>query len=135
MLGSIGLTSLVVLRQLLVQSETAEAAETDGLTGLANRSRLHDELAHALQRASRTGDTVAVLLIDLNGFKQINDTLGHRAGDGLLVAVAEAMRHSVRQDDLVGRLGGDEFAVLLRTAGDESAAGAVAQRIGAAIAR
>ncbi|MET0422307.1 MAG: diguanylate cyclase [Actinoplanes sp.] len=133
-LGGLGITSLVVLRQVLAQTETIEAAETDGLTGLANRARLHHELARALHRAGRSGGTVAVLLIDLNGFKRINDTLGHQAGDDLLVAVAGAMRRSVRRDDLVGRLGGDEFAVVVHPFGDEKAATSVAQRIIEAVA-
>ncbi|GAB2567237.1 hypothetical protein Aab01nite_45130 [Paractinoplanes abujensis] len=129
-LGSMAITGLVVLRQVLVQSEITEAAETDVLTGLANRARLHDELARSLRRNART----AVLLIDLNGFKQVNDTLGHQAGDDLLVAVADAMRSSVRPDDVVGRLGGDEFAVLVRSVTDRAGAAAVAGRISAAIA-
>ena len=112
-LGSIGITGLVVLRQMLAQRESNEAATTDTLTGLANRARLHLVLARALERGARTRHRTAVLLIDLNGFKQINDTLGHQTGDGLLIAVAEAMRRCVRGDDLVGRLGGDEFAVVL----------------------
>ncbi|GLY07666.1 diguanylate cyclase [Actinoplanes sp. NBRC 101535] len=132
--GSTGLTGVVMLRQVLAQSETAEAAETDALTGLANRARLREELTRALQRSARTGRPVAVLLIDLNGFKQINDTLGHLAGDGLLAAVAEAMQASVRQDDLVGRLGGDEFGILLQSVADEAGAAAIAERIIEAIA-
>ena len=112
-IGSIGITGLVVLRQMLAQNESDEAAATDALTGLANRARLHLVLARALERGVRTQRRTAVLLIDLNGFKQVNDTLGHRTGDGLLIAVAETMRRCVRGDDLIGRLGGDEFAVVL----------------------
>ena len=112
-IGSIGITGLVVFRQMLAQRESDEAAATDTLTGLANRARLHLVLARALERGARTQRRTAVLLIDLNGFKQINDTLGHQTGDGLLIAVAEAMRRCVRGDDLIGRLGGDEFAVVL----------------------
>ncbi|SDS45750.1 diguanylate cyclase domain-containing protein [Actinoplanes derwentensis] len=133
-LGGMGLTGLVVARQLLAQWESTEAAETDPLTGLANRARLHDELHDALRRAARTGRPIAVLLIDLNGFKAVNDRLGHQVGDGLLVAVAGAMSRSVRGDDLVGRLGGDEFAVVVQTASGEPDATAVARRILAAIA-
>ncbi|MBU2668402.1 GGDEF domain-containing protein [Actinoplanes bogorensis] len=133
-LGGIGITTLVVLRQALAQTEITEAAETDALTGLANRARLHDELARSLRRAARGGQSLAVLLLDLNGFKQVNDTLGHQAGDDLLIAVAHAMRRTVRHDDLVGRLGGDEFAVIVRSVSDEAGALAVAQRLDEAIA-
>ncbi|WP_430786316.1 diguanylate cyclase domain-containing protein [Actinoplanes sp. G11-F43] len=129
-LGGMGITGMVVARQLLVQRESTEAAETDALTGLANRARLHDELNHALRRGGRTG----VLLIDLNGFKGVNDRLGHQVGDGLLVAVAGAMSRAVRGDDMVGRLGGDEFAVVVKAVSGEADAVAVAKRITEAIA-
>ncbi|MEU8662569.1 GGDEF domain-containing protein [Actinoplanes philippinensis] len=132
-LGGAGITGLVVLRQLVVQEEITETAETDPLTGLANRARLHDELSRALRRSARAGRSVAVLLVDLNGFKRINDTLGHQVGDGFLVAVATAMRGAVRNSDLVGRLGGDEFAVLVRPVDGEADAAAVAERVSQAI--
>jgi diguanylate cyclase (GGDEF)-like protein len=133
-LGGAAITGLVVLRQLVVQREITVAAETDALTGLANRPALHDELTRALHRSARTGRAVAVLLVDLDGFKRINDTLGHQVGDGLLVAVAAAIRGSVRDGDLVARLGGDEFAVLVRQAGGEPEAAAVAEAVSRAIA-
>jgi diguanylate cyclase len=129
-IGGMGLTGQVLLRQIIAQRESAEAAETDALTGLANRARLH----RSLVKATAAGRPVAVLLIDLNGFKQINDTLGHQAGDGLLVAVADAMRCSVRPGDLVARLGGDEFAVVMQPVVTEADAARVAQRIVDAIA-
>ncbi|MBU2669344.1 GGDEF domain-containing protein [Actinoplanes bogorensis] len=132
-LGSMGITAIVVVRQMLAQNESDEAASTDALTGIANRARLHRELASALYRAGRAGRAVGVLLIDLNGFKPINDTLGHQAGDQLLVAVAEAMRRAVRGDDLAGRLGGDEFAVILRSVAGEDEAAGVARRISEAL--
>ncbi len=84
----------------------------DNLTGLANRSLLREHLQHAVARARR-GSPVAVLLIDLDGFKQVNDTHGHAAGDRLLVAVAQRLRDGVRGADTAARLGGDEFAVVL----------------------
>ncbi|GAB3855521.1 diguanylate cyclase domain-containing protein [Dactylosporangium cerinum] len=84
----------------------------DNLTGLANRSLLREHLQHALARARR-GSPVAVLLIDLDGFKQVNDTHGHAAGDQLLVAVAQRLRDGIRGADTAARLGGDEFAVVL----------------------
>ncbi|MGI5186018.1 diguanylate cyclase domain-containing protein [Dactylosporangium sp. CA-152071] len=84
----------------------------DNLTGLANRSLLREHLGHALARARR-GSPVAVLLIDLDGFKQVNDTYGHAAGDQLLVAVAQRLRDGIRGADTAARLGGDEFAVVL----------------------
>ena len=87
----------------------------DGLTGLANRTHLHEELAAAL--AAGPPGTVSLLLIDLDGFKAVNDTLGHPAGDALLAAVAGKLTAAVRDGDLAARLGGDEFAVLLRDCG------------------
>ncbi|WP_250008391.1 GGDEF domain-containing protein [Actinoplanes sp. M2I2] len=88
-------------------------ALSDGLTGLANRTSFHEQLTAALA-APAAADTTSVLLIDLDGFKAVNDTLGHAAGDALLAGVADRLRASVRTEDLVARLGGDEFAVLLR---------------------
>ncbi|WP_108666867.1 EAL domain-containing protein [Euzebya rosea] len=84
----------------------------DGLTGLANRTLLVDRMAQALQRARRHGGHVAVLFIDLDDFKAINDTLGHDAGDAVLVSVARILRAAVRPDDTVARLGGDEFVLV-----------------------
>ncbi|MEV4518154.1 bifunctional diguanylate cyclase/phosphodiesterase [Dactylosporangium sp. NPDC049525] len=130
--GAFGITGLVVLRQVLVQQESREMAVTDGLTGLANRFRVHEVLARALARGERSGRSTAVLLIDMNGFKQVNDTLGHEAGDRLLVEFGEMMRRSVLGGDMVGRLGGDEFAVVLHDIGRVDHAVAVAKRIVAA---
>jgi diguanylate cyclase (GGDEF)-like protein/PAS domain S-box-containing protein len=88
-------------------------AAHDPLTGLANRAQLRARLHDALVAAQRSGHTMALLLLDLDDFKRINDVHGHPAGDAVLQAVAERLRASVRTDDVVARLGGDEFAVLL----------------------
>lgn len=95
------------LRQL------AELAETDPLTRLYNRGHFDRRLAAEVDRSRRTGDPVGVLLIDVNHFKEINDTLGHVAGDEVMRAVAEVLRRSVRTYDIPVRFGGDEFAVIL----------------------
>ncbi len=84
----------------------------DPLTGLANRSLVLDHLDLALKRAVRRSSLVAVIFLDLDDFKRINDTLGHVAGDELLVGVAERLRDTVRPTDTVGRWGGDEFVVV-----------------------
>ena len=108
----------------------------DPLTGLANRTLFSDRIAHALDRASRDGTGVAVLYLDLDDFKALNDTLGHAAGDQCLVATAERLRAAVRVGDTVARLGGDEFAVLLEgthVAHAEEEAVAVAVRVEAAL--
>lgn len=87
---------------------------TDELTGLLNRRGFQDILLRALADAERHGDVGLLLLCDLDHFKATNDTYGHLAGDSVLTAVAEVLRHSTRRNDAVARLGGDEFAVLMR---------------------
>ncbi|MEV4654521.1 bifunctional diguanylate cyclase/phosphodiesterase [Micromonospora sp. NPDC049301] len=96
-----------------VADEHAYAATHDALTGLANRRHLLDQGTEQLSARHADGVT-ALVLIDLNHFKEVNDTLGHAAGDQVLVQVAERLRSAAQGDDLVARLGGDEFAVLLR---------------------
>ncbi len=93
------------------------AASHDQLTGLANRNGFNHGLDAALATAARTGRELALLCLDLDGFKAVNDTLGHAAGDALLAAVAQRLVQSSRGTDLVARLGGDEFAVVLPGAG------------------
>jgi diguanylate cyclase (GGDEF)-like protein len=107
-------------------------ADHDVLTGLANRRRFETELQRHLERCGRHGPTGALLLLDLDNFKQVNDTLGHNAGDELLITIAGLLRRSIRGSDLVARLGGDEFAVLLTEGGQEAAqrvAGLVVERV------
>jgi diguanylate cyclase len=100
----------------------------DELTGLPNRRLLNDRLEQALALGRRRRGTCAVLVIDLDRFKEVNDTLGHHHGDELLRAVAERLRGAVRESDTVARLGGDEFAVLLPDVTDGAAALVLAQR-------
>ena len=96
-------------------------AHHDALTGLLNRGSFERELDAHLKRSDRYGHEGAVLLLDLDNFKYINDSLGHRAGDELIVAVAQALRARLRETDLLARLGGDEFAVLLPREGTPEA--------------
>ena len=101
----------------------------DGLTGLPNRSMFSKLLATSISEAHRCNRQLAVAFLDLDRFKQINDTLGHEAGDQLLQEVALRLRHSVRDSDTVARLGGDEFVVLLSELADGKYAATVAQKI------
>lgn len=141
--------SLLLQRKLLedktvaLEQTTAEAlylAQYDSLTKLSNRIYFRDGLQQAMARASRNGTRLAVMFIDLDHFKRINDTLGHSAGDRLLQEVADRLGHSVRATDMTGpqrlesdyhlaRQGGDEFTVLLAELDDPLSAGVVAQRI------
>jgi diguanylate cyclase (GGDEF)-like protein len=104
-----------------------EQASLDGLTRLLNRTHFSDEMKRALAARTLEEDLV-VLLIDLDDFKTINDTMGHAAGDALLVTVADRLREAVREGDVVARLGGDEFAILLPGA-DSAAGGRIAEDI------
>lgn len=104
-------------------------ATHDELTGLANRALLQDRLDQSLRFAHRSGRILAVLLIDLDRFKIINDSLGHDFGDKLLRSVAERLQHVVREADTVARLGGDEFVVLLSEVADVDDVGLLAARI------
>ena len=101
----------------------------DSLTGLPNRSLFLDRLKHAMARSRRDGSRCCVLFIDLDRFKRINDSLGHRAGDQILLETADRIAHALRADDSVARLGGDEFTVLCEGVSDEDEALLVADKI------
>ena len=106
-----------------------QIAHYDSLTQLPNRHLLTDRVAHALQRATRNASKLALLFIDLDQFKKINDTMGHQAGDRLLVVVAKRLSECVRTCDTLARLGGDEFALLLEDINDSADAERVALKI------
>jgi diguanylate cyclase (GGDEF)-like protein/PAS domain S-box-containing protein len=95
------------------EEHISQLAHHDPLTGLFNRFSLHQRLEQALLTAQREGDEVAVMLIDMDRFKSINDTLGHQAGDALLIEIAQRLRDTTRESDIVARLGGDEFIIAL----------------------
>ncbi len=101
----------------------------DPLTGLANRALFHDRVAQAIAGSARRHSELAVLFIDLDSFKTVNDSLGHTAGDQLLIAVSERLRQCVRRGDSIARLGGDEFAVLIDGFDGADTASTIAQRM------
>jgi diguanylate cyclase (GGDEF)-like protein len=115
-----------------IRARLEHQAETDALTGLYNHRAFHDRLRRALVDASATHDTVALLMLDLDDFKKVNDVYGHGVGDQLLNQVADVLRTSVRTSDTVCRVGGEEFAVILPS-GDLRSATALADRIGEAL--
>jgi len=115
-------------------AELERLAHYDTLTGLANRLLLGAQLQHALERAARHADTLVVMEIDLDGFKTVNDTLGHPAGDKLLQIVARRIRDALRVEDIVARLGGDEFAVVMESVPAVADAATVAAKLIALIA-
>ena len=100
----------------------------DELTGLPNRAYLNESLSRAISAAKRAREKLALLYLDLNGFKQVNDTYGHKEGDGVLVDVARSLEKIARESDFVARLGGDEFAVIMPRVSDRSHVDAAASR-------
>ncbi len=132
------------LRYVAVFSDTTERyrheerirhlAYHDPLTGLPNRQLLQDRVEHAVAKAKRDGTALAVMFLDLDRFKVVNDTLGHNLGDLLLQEVATRISSCLRETDTVGRLGGDEFVILLENAPPNSAVGGVAEKVLASIA-
>src|SRR5581483_10691399 len=104
-------------------------ATRDALTGLPNRLLLHERLAQAIAQAKRSGGRVGVLFIDLDRFKNVNDTLGHRIGDELLKKCTHALSSAVRESDLLARLGGDEFMVIVEDFEDPAILGKIAQKL------
>ncbi|HUP29904.1 MAG TPA: diguanylate cyclase [Usitatibacter sp.] len=114
------------------EEQLKQAAVNDALTGLPNRNALAARLEHAIVRVNRSGDRLALLFIDLDRFKKVNDTLGHAAGDEVLRQAAARIRACVRDIDTVARLGGDEFVVLLETDVRLDTPGIIGERVRAA---
>jgi len=125
------MAELHALNARLQHAQRAAEAQalSDPLTGLANRRALERELARTAAETSRGGGDFALAHIDLDHFKQINDTLGHAAGDQVLIRVAEALRAEARRSDLVARVGGDEFVLLLRGAIEPEQVQALGERV------
>jgi diguanylate cyclase (GGDEF)-like protein len=125
---------LPAVREARTRDALAKLALRDGLTGLPNRALLLDRIELALADLRRRGGNVCVLFIDLDGFKAVNDTLGHDAGDEVLVEVAARLRRGVRASDTVARLGGDEFVIVCPEDADAAAVEQLAERLRAALA-
>ena len=121
-----------VTARMDAEEQLRQAAVHDALTGLPNRNSLAARLEHAIVRVNRSGDRLALLFIDLDRFKKVNDTLGHGAGDEVLRQAAARIRACVREVDTVARLGGDEFVVLLETDVRPDTPGIIGERIKAA---
>jgi diguanylate cyclase (GGDEF)-like protein/PAS domain S-box-containing protein len=123
-----------VTERVRLEDELTHQAFHDNLTGLANRALFRDRLDIALARSERSREPLAIMLVDLDGFKQVNDSLGHSAGDDLLRGLGRRIVESTRASDTVARLGGDEFALLIENA-DEAHATATAKRLLDSLAR
>ncbi|WP_374474639.1 putative bifunctional diguanylate cyclase/phosphodiesterase [Zoogloea sp.] len=118
-----------VTERIAAERRLEYLANYDALTGLPNRSLLHDRLAQAIQRAHRLGKGVAVQFVDLDRFKLINDTLGHNAGDRVLIEAASRLRQCLRATDTVARLGGDEFILIQEGVGNPDEVEQVARKV------
>jgi len=132
--GLIG-TIIDITERKQAEARVLHLAHYDELTGLPNRTMFHQRVGHALAQARRSGKELAILFIDLDHFKKINDTLGHEAGDRALKLIAERLRGCLRESDTVGRLGGDEFVVLIEELPRSESVAEVATKILAAVAR
>jgi diguanylate cyclase (GGDEF)-like protein/PAS domain S-box-containing protein len=127
--GGLVLNTRDISERRELEDQLVHQAFHDSLTSLANRALFKDRVDHALQRTKRHTPSVAVLFLDLDGFKEVNDSLGHAAGDRLLIQVAERLHSCVRPSDTVARFGGDEFAVLIEDASDDIDVTQVADRV------
>ncbi len=132
--GLIG-TIIDITERKQAEARVLHIAHYDELTGLPNRSMFHQRVGHALAQARRSAKELAILFIDLDHFKKINDTLGHEAGDRALKLIAERVRGCLRESDTVGRLGGDEFVVLIEELPRSESVAEVATKILTAVAR
>lgn len=124
----------VITRLNQTNEHVSRLAHHDTLTGLPNRVLFYDRLNHAMAKARREGGSFAVLFLDLDGFKLVNDTFGHCIGDALLCEAAERIKLCVRESDTVARMGGDEFTVIIGNARTPASIESVARKIGAALA-
>ncbi|MBF0565413.1 MAG: diguanylate cyclase [Nitrospirae bacterium] len=126
---SVANTLAGIIKRKQVEESLKYMATYDSLTGLHNRMMFFDHLSQALNQARRYGHKLAVMFLDLDGFKPVNDTLGHNAGDQLLKQSAERLKGSVRESDTVSRMGGDEFTVLLSRVDDEGAVEPIVRKL------
>ncbi|GAA3118323.1 GGDEF domain-containing protein [Planomonospora alba] len=130
----LALPPVVLLQRSLLHAQLQAAARTDAKTGLLNAAAWQREADTEIVRARRTGDPLALLIVDIDHFKRVNDTYGHLTGDQVLVGVATTLRSQLREYDIVGRFGGEEFVVLLPGA-DMTEARRVAERLRSRIGR
>ena len=131
--GDLARSIQMAIERKSFEAQLAERANFDSLTGLVSRTLFQDRLAHAVARARRTDERAGLLFIDLDGFKAVNDALGHAAGDEVLRLVAARFRVAVRESDTLARFGGDEFTILIEPLADAAAAARVAERVLAAL--
>jgi len=117
-----------IIERQRAEEQIAHMARHDALTDLPNRLLLRERLEHELKRVKR-GECLAVLCLDLDHFRRVNDTLGHPIGDELLKAVADRLRHCTRETDTIARLGGDEFAIIMTAMGEPTDAAALSRRV------
>jgi len=121
-LTGVGGFAAIFVRLISIQQEALEArAVTDALTGLHNRALLASTLEQAMEQSRRSSTPMSLLELDLDGFKQINDTMGHATGDAVLCGIANILRERVRRTDRAFRLGGEEFLVFLYGTGEDQA--------------
>src|SRR5437764_3690341 len=135
--GIVSILSFVqdVSARIEAEERLQNLATRDTLTGLPNRVLLHERLSQAISKARRAGQRVGVLFIDLDRFKNVNDTLGHRIGDELLKHVTRALSSALRETDLLARLGGDEFMVIVEDVDDPSVLSRIAQKLPDAVSQ
>ncbi|MBF0341637.1 MAG: diguanylate cyclase [Magnetococcales bacterium] len=128
-LSGVAFTVAGILERKRLEERMQHLAHHDLLTALPNRVLFAEHLSHALAQATRGQEPLALMLVDLDRFKQVNDTLGHAAGDQVLITTTQRIRECLRASDLVARMGGDEFAVILADLTDPTSAGLVADKI------